>query len=66
MSLLGTCSPLVDSTPEFDWRNRDMKIYINKEKLFNINIMPFTDVTAPLHDMHPNFPNEQVSYLYIL
>jgi len=49
----GACHPLADYTPEFDWRNRDVRLHIENEKLENIHMIAFRDVTAPLHDMHP-------------
>lgn len=50
----GSCSPLADSTPEFDWRNRDVRLIIENENLEGIHIVPFRDITAPLSDMHPD------------
>lgn len=48
-----SCVPLADSTPTFDWRNRDVQQMIENEQLKNINILKFHDVTAPLYEMHP-------------
>lgn len=31
-----------------------MKFIIDNEQLENIHIIPFRDITAPLHDMHPD------------
>lgn len=53
----GSCAPLADSTPEFDWRNRDVRLIIENEALENIHLIPFRDITAPLSDMHPEGPD---------
>lgn len=49
-----SCVPIADSRGDLDWRNRDAKFILDHEKLRHINIVPFRDVTAPLHDMHPD------------
>jgi hypothetical protein len=49
-----SCVPLADSTPAFDWRNRDVQQSIENENLRNIHILRFHDVTAPLFEMHPD------------
>lgn len=51
---LGSCAPLEDNSPEYDWRNRDVKFTIENEYLDNIDIIPFRDITAALSSMHPD------------
>jgi hypothetical protein len=53
-STLSSCTPVADSSPEYDWRNRDVRQIIENEELKGIHIIPFHDITAPLHDMHPD------------
>jgi hypothetical protein len=54
-----SCVPIADSRQDLDWRNRDAKFIIENEKLDNINVIPFRDVTAPLYDMHPDGPGSK-------
>ena len=51
----GECVALADSTPHKDWRNHDVKQYIRNEQLdAYFHLIPFRDITSPLHDMHPS------------
>jgi hypothetical protein len=50
----GSCTPLQDSRGDSDWRNREVRNVISNEFLEEIKIIPFRDVTAPLHQMHPD------------
>jgi hypothetical protein len=54
----GSCQPLRDSSPQLDWRNREIKLAVDSlEHPDSVQIMGFRDLTAPLHDMHPNTDN---------
>jgi hypothetical protein len=53
-SLDGTCTPIKDSSPDFDWRNREVQNVIRNEHLGDIDVIPFHDLTAPLYQMHPD------------
>eukprot|EP01036_Dinobryon_divergens_P022067 gene22067-30301_t len=60
----GTCIPISDSTPEFDWRNRDVAHYLENNDLKDIKMVRFHDITAPLFNMHPTsqspaYPQQQ-------
>jgi hypothetical protein len=47
------CTAIADSTADLDWRNRDVYHTMKNENIRNIHMIPFRDITAPLHDMHP-------------
>ena len=49
-----SCVSMADSREELDWRNRDVKFTIENEGFKHIRVIPFRDITAPLHDMHPD------------
>ncbi len=47
------CVPINDTSPGADWRNEDVSAIIRANK-FNIDIIPFYDVSLPLWSMHVN------------
>jgi hypothetical protein len=51
----GSCQPLKDSSPQLDWRNREVQLAIGSlEQPETVRLIDFRDVTAPLAEMHPN------------
>jgi hypothetical protein len=44
--------PLLFLFAELDWRNIEVRNIIEKEKLKNIHMIPFHQLTMPLHNMH--------------
>lgn len=50
-----TCMPLQDHTPELDWRNQDIFRSMRHGEIRNVHVIPFRDLTMPLHSMHPSF-----------
>lgn len=50
----GGCQPILDANRVYDWRNRDVRLILERERLHNIHMIPFRDVTAALWSMHPN------------
>ena len=67
----GSCSALQDSSPSLDWRNRDVKLLLDKLALggveSNIHLIGFRDVTAPLSDLHPveDFSEDCTRFCYL-
>jgi hypothetical protein len=50
------CVAIGDTRGDLDWRNRDFRHIIENEELKHIHVIKFRDVTAPLHEMHPDGP----------
>lgn len=46
------CGPLEDASYDSDWRNKDVRNHIANDKLSNVHVIPFRDITAPLFNMH--------------
>jgi hypothetical protein len=55
----GSCTPIYDSSPDYDWRNKDIASLKENLELEHISIIPFRDVTLPLFNMHPSGENGQ-------
>ena len=48
------CDPIKDTTPTGDWRNSDVKNIIESNRLENIEVIPFYNITLPLWSSHVN------------
>ena len=57
-----SCVELEDASSDLDWKNRDVKNIISNDHLDKIHIIPFRDITAPLHNMHADFDCSQFCY----
>lgn len=44
----------IEGNDQLDWRNRDIEKIIQQEKLTNIHLLPFYNITHPLWSEHPN------------
>lgn len=49
-----TCVPHKDTSPEADWRNREIERIIASKSLFMIQVIPFFNITQPLWSVHPS------------
>ena len=57
-----SCVELEDASSDLDWKNRDVKNIISNDQLDKIHVIPFRDITAPLHNMHADFDCSQFCY----
>jgi hypothetical protein len=48
------CQPILNTSIELDWRNREIEEIIRKNHLSTIHVMPWYNVTVPLWSEHPN------------
>jgi hypothetical protein len=48
-----SCVPINDTTPEGDWRNKEVREIVERHKL-NVRIVPFFKQTVPLWSEHVN------------
>lgn len=48
------CIPINDTSPDADWRNREINDIVKTHSYFGINVIPFYNETVPLWDMHVN------------
>lgn len=59
---MSSCVELEDASSDFDWKNRDVKNILLNDNLNNVHIIPFRDITAPLHNMHAAYDCSQFCY----
>jgi hypothetical protein len=50
------CVPLEDNSAVLDWRNQEVRSYIQLSELNHVHILPFRDLTTALYDMHISNP----------
>ena len=48
------CVPINDTSPDADWRNREINDIVKTHSYFGIRVIPFYNETVPLWDMHVN------------